>query len=204
MTDRPILFSGPMVRALLDGRKTQTRRIVNPQPSGGSTILVGRYEPAVVDRHGELQPGPEVFGAYDEDGEWGCVCPYGEPHGDRLWVRETWGTVKGNGIRVVYRADGDPPIDAHHGTPIPGRMVWTPSIHMPRIRSRITLAVTSVRVERLQEITEEDAKAEGVESGASWSSHRNEFVLLWNAINGSRATWASNPHVWVVGFEVVR
>src|SRR5687767_12087149 len=88
MKEHPIPFSGPMARAILEGRKTVTRRVVKPQPPDGvGRIYVGRYEPAIVDRHGELQPGPGIFGAYDEDGEWGARCPYGEP-GDRLWVRE--------------------------------------------------------------------------------------------------------------------
>lgn len=173
VTERPILFSGPMVRAILDGRKTQTRRVVKPQPpEGGGPITVERYEPAIVDRWGEIQPGPEIFGAYNE--EWGCVCPYGEP-GDRLWVRETWRPIfipacgendDAWSWTVKYAAGGDD----FATDDVPGD--WTypkqaergnvPGIHMPRWASRITLEVTGVRFERLQEITEDDAVREGV------------------------------------------
>ena len=104
MRERPILFSGPMVRALIEGRKTQTRRIVKPQPHEDcSAIEVGRYHPTVIDRHGDEQPGAEIFGAYSLDGDWGAKCPYGAP-GDRLWVKETFATTPD----TFYRATCDP------------------------------------------------------------------------------------------------
>lgn len=88
--ERPILFSGPMVRAILDGKKTQTRRIINPQPYEVSSVECGMYTPTRIDRHGEMYPGAEVFGVWsDTDEEWGVPCPYGQP-GDRLWVRESF------------------------------------------------------------------------------------------------------------------
>lgn len=161
-TWRPMLYSGPMVRAVLEHRKTKTRRVMKPQPPDVGRIFVGRYAPAVADAEGELQPGPEIFGAYDEDGEWGVRCPYGEP-GDRLWVRETFAWCNHEGeqpsdevlTHVLFRADGEArDVDS---------LRWTPSIYMPRQISRISLAVTSVGVERLHAITEDDARAEGVE-----------------------------------------
>lgn len=191
MKERPILFSSPMVKALLAGTKTQTRRLVKPQP------------------------GPELGetpGAAWNAGFVDVKCPYGQ-EGDRLWVREAWGFDSGvrgdfrplgrndlSGMdlltHTLYRADG-------------GKAPrWRPSIHMPRWASRITLEVTSVRVERLQDITEEDAKAEGVDSvpvadvprnGTLY--HRDDFAQLWDIINGSKAPWSSNPWVWVVGFR---
>lgn len=189
MADRPILFSAQMVRALLAGTKTQTRRAVKP-----------RKDP---DYGCQMAPG-EIAG--DEHPE--RLCPYGRP-GDRLWVRETWLTV--NGDDTFYRADylADPAGDRAHG------VAWTPSIHMPRARSRITLEVTGVRVERLQDISEEDARAEGVERSGecNWrdyldhphndfTSARRSYRSLWDSINGP-GSWDANPWVWVVEFRRV-
>jgi hypothetical protein len=221
--ERPILFSAPMVRALLEGRKTQTRRIVKPQPQEGvGEIYVGVYAPAIEDADGELQPGPDVFGAYDEDGEWGCRCPYGEP-GDRLWVRETWAPSirdpdsdmdhrTGDNCDAVHRATDDKAEWDHYASRPDGsgfditkvKPKWRPGIHMPKWACRLTLRVTLVRVERLQSITEEDARDEGARSNEvlDWT-HRDEFARLWDQLNGERAAWASDPWVWVVGFERV-
>lgn len=188
MMERPILFSGPMVRALLDGRKTQTRRVVKWR--GGLDML-------------------------------GLPCPYGEP-GDRLWVRETWAPRDSEAFlrheveadKLFYRAD-----DERHLL-TDGR--WRPSIHMPRWASRITLEVASVRVERVQDITDADALAEGVTNygddsqfppGFSMSTRaarkwrpRREFRDLWDSINGKRpgCAWSDNPWVWAVTFKVIR
>lgn len=197
--ERPILFSAPMVRAILDGGKTQTRRVVKKM----HVPALGR---------------PPADGA-----PW-----YAEP-GDRLWVRETYAlhhawdghppTAGGSASkRVWHRADAPNAID--------GRGRWRPSIHMPRWASRITLEVTSVRVERLQDITEEDARAEGVDwsrpepYGEKWddddredprevgyppagaSFARDNFRRLWSGINGPES-WDANPWVWVVGFRLV-
>lgn len=194
---RPILFSGPMVMAIREGRKTQTRRVVRPQPEEGWSILpdvsggwcamrtraVSHYPVAVADIH----------------------CPYGQP-GDRLWVRETF-RVEGcgdpactncdlNGCEhAVYRADCDHECNHDKSTK------WKPSIFMPRWASRITLEVKAVRVERLQEITEKDALAEGAHPGGFASRRAVPFFQqLWDTINGKKHPWASNPWVWVVSF----
>lgn len=193
MKERPILFSGPMVRAILDGRKTQTRR----------------------------------------------VNRFGVP-GDRLWVRETWADVEplpsrtpaydgarfavrpdGSSSELWYRADGEMGVTSLLFDDGPR---WRPSIHMPRWASRITLEIVDVRVERLHDITEEDARAEGVDwaspqpFGEKWDDDDREdprevgygsgsfaldnFRRLWSSINGSES-WAANPWVWRVEFRRV-
>lgn len=166
MKERPILFSGPMVRAILEGRKTQTRRVIKQQPPEDvAPITVSRYHPTIIDRHGDEAPGDEIFGAYSDDGDWGCKCPYGEP-GNHLWVRESfWGCdAPGFGDQpcVVYD-------DEWHGKeywpaeirPWARKFGRIPAIHMPRECSRITLEITGVRVQRIQSITHDDAIAEG-------------------------------------------
>jgi hypothetical protein len=222
MTERPILFSGPMVRAILEGRKTQTRRAMRPQPTEDFRVLaVEWYEPTVVDRHGEEQPGKEIFGVYGD--EEGYKCPYGAP-GDRLWVREAWAQrldrdhLDGAGLYAAgvreawYWADG------------PGRCCRTgcagaagrvrAARFMPRWASRIALDVTAIRVERLQAITLDDAKAEGVthyrcghpdcigpkgEPGLH-AGPRGAYMELWEDING-KGSWDTNPWVWVIEFK---
>lgn len=176
MDDRPILFSAPMVRALLNGTKTQTRRVVK------------RFEV----RAG--MPEPEMQSLLR-------CCPYGAP-GDRLWVRETWRerVPDQDGQTNDYRADhesGEDPCDVR----------WVPSIHMPRRASRITLELTGVRIERLQEISEADAKAEGCiapmyASEDADPSFAVAYRHLWEAINGAD-TWDTNPYVWCLDFRRV-
>lgn len=174
--ERPILFSAPMVRALLDGRKTMTRRIVKPQ----SRIVVHDNGQALTDR-GWL---PELDN------------PYGNV-GDRLWVRETFDAPPGsdNPGEVVYRADYD------HREP---QHTWQPSIFMPRWASRLTLEIESVRVERLQDISEADAHAEGVSiigpDGDHFEDYRDGFAWLWGKINGP-GSWDKNPWVWAISFR---
>lgn len=227
MTERPIIFSAEMVRAILDGRKTQTRRVMKVQPYPDSIVTVEHYHQTVIDRHGDMQPGPEIFGAHWDDGEFGCRCPYGAP-GDTLWVRETcWAESFGQGgDGVRYAADhawriientqeaseawcklaqygGDAALD--NQTNIGMRV---PSIHMPRWASRITLRITAVRVERLQDISEDDARAEGwpgpiTETGFPIASPLAWFANVWTSINGPGA-WEANPWVWVVAFERVK
>ena len=189
MKERPILFSAPMVRAILDGHKTQTRRVVKG-------VALAWLTP-----HGF---GKE-FVALPEN----QFCPYGYP-GDRIWVREThapqpdcWGAwdnwmlldKKGPKPIIHYAADGgDPWIDR-----------WRPSIHMPRWASRITLEVTGVRIERLNDISEEDANAEGVQHSLHLQGGRyasENYAHLWWQINGDGA-WELNPWVWVVEFRRV-
>jgi len=189
--ERPILFSAPMVRAILDGSKTQTRRIMKPQPTKDYvTFMPLSAELVGVTKHG---------GPIDNRG-W-LHCPYGRP-GDRLWVREkhaVWerdGWIEG-GVTITpsergvyYWADQG----AMHQV---GR--WTPSIHMPRWASRITLEVDSVRVERLQDISQADAFAEGIPKACD-NIAIDTYAALWQKINGP-GTWDANPWVWVITFK---
>jgi hypothetical protein len=191
-----------MVRAILEGRKTQTRRTVKPQPrvdaKGHFLWKDGNYGARL-----DGTPYTDAFIKYH--------CPYGAP-GDRLWVRETWGPRAGG---VVYRAD-EYRADGFVSCPDGGK--WRPSIHMPRWASRITLEIVSVRVERLRDISEEDAIAEGVEQSFdfNWPRWRNyeldgdgwlgapvdSYRTLWESINGP-GSWVANPWVWVVEFKRV-
>jgi hypothetical protein len=208
--EHPIIFSGESVRAILDGRKTQTRRVIKPQPPDDcGAVYVGVYAPTVIDRDGNEQPGPEVFGAYSGDGSWALRCPYGTV-GDRLWVRETWCQVDDmNGdAQVHYAADRE-------DIPPP----WRSPIHMPRWASRILLEITDLRVQRVQDISEADAFYEGVERlnlsptlidfGAGLvqvhpltSSYVDAFKTLWDTINAKRGYgWDANPWVWAITFK---
>lgn len=191
--ERPILFSAPMVRAILDDTKTQTRRVVKPRKD--------RYIGC------ELAPG-ELAGEVN-NGEF-ANCPYGRP-GDRLWVRETWAYDDEDG-EILYRADD---IDAtrnwdqqKHESGL-SKYKWRPSIFMPRVASRITLEITEVRVERLNSISEADAIAEGLirapygwwsgREGSSSPTPQGAYALLWQDINGPES-WSANPWVWVIEF----
>ena len=201
MKERPILFSAPMVRAILEGRKTQTRRVVKPQPTF--------YGPD--NMHVDWK-GNHYFSGYGFSEQ----CLYGLP-GDRLWVRETWASCEPTmfGLGAIYRAD--PMYDGC----APGDLAWKwkPSIHMPRWASRINLEIVSVRVERLQEISEEDAIAEGIRSWGEfgWENYmypagqsdflyfkspKESYRTLWESINGP-GSWDINPWVWVVEFRRV-
>lgn len=231
MTEKPILFSGPMVRAILAGQKTQTRRVVSDprnmiQKIGGS---------------GDVDNDPDAFGYFAEGrgfSGWMVLargvnesvgnnqdrcsipCPY---DADRLWVRETWRPVsasyEGECVRVRWAADGG---EATRVTSFSTaeRMLrvidkypsqWRPSIYCERWASRLLLRVESIRVERLQDISEEDARAEGVDWShppreAAYDRHaRDAFHRLWESINGERpgCSWEENPWVWVVTFSRV-
>jgi hypothetical protein len=201
--ERPILFSAPMVRAILDGRKTQTRRIVKPQPpamfSEGDVAAITNGARWAFSR--VYSPGRGV--AFPADPEPGFRCPYGLP-GDRLWVREAWQITGrlGTEYAVWYPAGGEAVgIDVGFEGPSPkwDAMIHDdrvrPSIHMPRWASRITLEVTGVRIERLQDISEADARAEGVVDTLA-------FEELWDSINGSGA-WDANPWCWCISFKRV-
>ncbi|HEX5750039.1 MAG TPA: hypothetical protein VFZ09_27665 [Archangium sp.] len=227
--ERPILFSGPMVRAILHGRKTQTRRVVKPQPPSMEAVrsLSGDgFSPHLMRDGTWTVAGPvwAVRKLLGTEPRW--RCPYGRP-GDRLWVRESWG-VLGN-IReasaedqftahVEYSADLAKRTMTVHMDQWRGsyerRGKWRPSIHMPRWASRITLEVTGVRVERLHDISEADAQAEGVvcenlglrgdvcrivTPSQHWKYH---FQNLWASIN-TLESWRANPWVWVVEFRRV-
>jgi hypothetical protein len=186
--ERPILFSSAMVRALLAGTKTQTRRALKVQPA--DTPHAGQ---ASRNRAGTR---PVFYAAWEKraaDGSTICICPYGVP-GDRLWVRESFAPLtKG----YAYRADqiwNAPPADR-----------WRPSIHMTRAASRITLEITDVRVERLQDISNADAIAEGIARGGPENPddiERNEYRALWESINGP-GSWDANPWVWCLSFRRV-
>jgi len=196
MKERPILFNGEMVRAILEGRKTQTRRVVKGNPGRLGFSPFACKEDDYLDEHGRQYS-----------------CPYGVS-GDRLWVRETWctNTSYNNwkprdlpvGCPIWYRAQADDDISK-----------WRPSIFMPRWASRINLEVKGVRVERVQDITEEGAMAEGVNANPYYMSDGTiddmmsisalaNFEHLWNSINAKRGYgWETNPWVWVVEFELL-
>lgn len=220
MTARPILFSAPMVRALLEGRKTQTRRTVTPSntyfdgsqwPRGMSELL--QWHAAWVDKGPSPagNPGPYLKVPRDH-GFVHRVYSKWQP-GDVLWVREAWRSddfSPDDVSRTIYAADV--PADVIQETR--GIVRARPSIHMPRCRSRLTLRITDVRVQRLHDISTEDAIAEGVEwtvpaidaSSARWvqnSVHIDRYARLWDEING-RGAWTTNPWIWALSFEVIR
>jgi len=186
MNERPILFSTPMVKAILDGRKTMTRRIVKPQPQYGVSQC----------------PYVKSGWAESNDNKKSCSCvpvqSYGQV-GYRLWVRETW--ALSNGI-YYYLANRESPIVEK----------WKPSIFMPRCASRITLEITNVRVERLQDISAPDCVNEGINTQGPYdvaiydefSSHSiAQFAYLWDSINSKKYPWASNPWVFAIEFKRV-
>jgi len=198
MKTKPILFSGAMVRALLAGTKTQTRRLLRTSPH-----VKGEPERAHAGCGGGwhfTRPG---------GCEWHVDCPYGVP-GDRLWVRESIELhhvdPETERAIVFYVADGAPCFAIDTWCWQRARL---PSIHMPFGVRRITLEVTDVRVERLMDISEDDARAEGVEPDfgnahtCASRDYRRTFERLWHEINGKRAPWESNPWVWVVSFKRV-
>lgn len=223
MKERPILFSAPMVRAILEGRKTQTRRALRDQ----SPIDLGAAKHGThlsrreVHDHGKLV-GHRMTPVH---------CPYGQP-GDRLWVRESWSV-----LYPQYIKDADEPTfykaDAKPGEALPP---WRPSIHMPRDRCRLVLVVIDVRVERVQNISEADCLAEGIQipmsaetkrpllritgpyppanyfptegmddaraAGKSSMWLRAHYASLWDSLNAIRGySWQTNPWVWVVEFK---
>lgn len=230
MKERPIIFTGQLVRAILDGSKTQTRRVVKFRDEGPVTQLTCHDRPYVGSKR------EDVWWNADHEVEVGIYveqdihCPYGVP-GDRLWVKETWqacaadGTPfpkdfpslrDGAGVYCAYRAStGDKGFGLYDKMPS-----WRSARYMFRWASRITLELTDVRVERVQEISEEDARAEGImavsdemkndacrqasyDGGAS-SGSRGYFSQLWNSINAKRGYgWDANPYVWVLGFKTI-
>jgi hypothetical protein len=226
--EKPIIFSTEMIRAILKGQKTQTRRVIKPQPPDYVDRLCGPglYEPAIVNKNGELAPGEPVYGIYDEWGEWGVKCPYGQP-GDTLWVRETWNTSENVRPPIndpfIYRADFNEYGITKWDTK------WKPSIHMPREAARIFLRVNNIRVEKLQDITEADARVEGIlaingfllDHSSEWCKYTvmaaatqgrdrpgvadsiGGFAYIWDRINAKRGYgWRTNPWVWVIEFEI--
>ncbi len=216
--ERPILFSGPMVRAFLEDRKTNTRRVIQYPRHTGAFVLMETSA-------GSWWPYVSMDGESTDDGT-GCEtpmnCPYGKP-GDRLWVKETYfswrcKTYTSQGMtegpeQCVYAADG--------GTLLNGAK-WRPSIFMFRRFSRITLEITNVRVQRLQEITEEDAQAEGalfhdgggighsgwrhdINHGFVYANARTSFAKLWDSLNAKRGFgWDKNPWLWALTLRRVK
>lgn len=204
MKDHPIIFSGEMVKAILEGRKTQTRRVIK-LPGDARDV---RYwdTPTHRPQAGYADPGVNYW---TTEGNHIDACPYGFP-GDWLWVRETWAMSDCN---VRYRADGEWE-DEEREMGYNAR--WRPSIHLPRIFSRITLEIVSVRVERVQDIERDDAKAEGVSGVWEWMGQNDKkpfergalnpyvenYSVLWDSINAKRGYgWDANPWVWVIEFK---
>lgn len=216
MTDRPILFSAPMVRAILEGRKTQTRRIFKPRGFDFYT------HPISGDRYDEYQPYRD--GTWDESRIIGsgsmAAFGWGEGlysylpcyPGDRLWVKETWRSTPAYDDLAPSKMGGDEPLNYLADD---GYFNWAEadggkhgktrvSIHMPRWASRLTLTVTDVRVERLQDISEADAVAEGIPADYLEHIHGpHGFRDLWDSINGKRegASWEANPWVVAISFD---
>ncbi|MJQ01232.1 hypothetical protein DN101_22480 [Salmonella enterica subsp. enterica] len=210
MKERGMIFNAEMVRAILDSRKTQTRRPVKPQPE-------------LTERSGFSWNGV-VFGSGSDDRETNrnfahVKCPFGKP-GDRIWVRETWAEAGASAPDLkLYRANYPAHVPTHYENVPPAEDVrWTPSIHMPRWASRITLEIIDVRVERLHSISERDALREGLfqlpasgryclQPGMQYfgmASHNAKEVYswLWASIYGEES-WAANPWVWVIEFKRV-
>lgn len=209
MKERPILMCGEMVRATLEDRKTRTRRVVNLDVAGDFEDGIPTEGQMVCDKDGDYWPALD----------W---CPYGKP-GDRLWVRETFAIECNDGYQDLY-TDPDKPLGPVKRVSVCGNeyfecpryrasepdtilgddedgMKWRPSIFMPRWASRILLEITEVRVQRLQEITEEDAQREGCPMSSPLTMPQFWFEDLWDKLNKKRGFgWDKNPWVWVVGF----
>ena len=206
MKERGMIFNGEMVRAILGGRKTQTRRIVKPQPE--------------LTKNSGFSWNGALYGAGSDDRETNrnfahIKCPHGKP-GDRIWVRETWAEAGAGAPDLkLYRANYPAHVPTHYENVPPAEDVrWTPSIHMPRWASRILLEITDVRVERLNDISEEDARAEGIIDGGCLNCGEPEpcgcanpepdatdaFAYLWQSIYGQE-NWNANPWVWVIEFK---
>jgi len=234
--ERPILFSGEMVRAILDGRKTQTRRVMKPQPpncKGRWAYIASSTERSEVGKFRYSWPDDDGNAFTSRGRESGVAfrCPFGAV-GDRLWVREKWSTWNDeqNALMILYGADDEAKLVIDDGArqkwlsgdvefnPLKHsseEVKWKPSIHMPRWASRITLEICGVRVERLNDISEADAMAEGIATSSNGVYYMDysrgianackpefSFMTLWKSINGPNS-WAANPWVWVMEFKKV-
>jgi hypothetical protein len=197
MKERPILFSGEMVRAILEDRKTQTRRMLKKQPVD---II-----PARGDEEGKIwfTLRERMENIDDQRGDV-IRCRYGLP-GDLLWVRETWAGDDWHGY--AYKATM--PDALPFGEEVTFR-TWKSPYHMRREASRISLEITNVRVERLKQITMSDCMAEGIEvSNSHWNWGGSKLYIdryrnLWDSLNGKKFPWESNPWVWVIEFKRVQ
>ncbi len=211
MKETGLMFKAPLVRAILSGQKTQTRRLVEPQPAPRQGMVNAAYcgHPTIW-----LPDGP-VDAETDPAKEWSC--PFGKL-GDRIYVRETVRSCR------AYEVQGYPPSEWGNkpiwfeadGAPPGAASAWatkaTPAIHMPKWSARIWLEITGVRVERLQSISEADARSEGITDGGCMCcgnpepcdcatpspSSRESFAHLWESTGGD---WAANPWVWVIDFK---
>ena len=214
MAFHPILFTGEMISANLEGRKTQTRRVVMPQPSEEWTPHSWGDVHKLV--NGEPDPDKVIgWGPSNDDGSEAHRCPYGKP-GDVLWARETWARGPGGSREYVYLATVK---DGHHPP------AWKPSIYMPKWACRLWCRIESIRVERVQDISEEDAAAEGVAVpwvGGAWpwiakistpwrfigqadNSPKLLYSHLWDSINAKRGFgWKANPWVWAIKYTVLK
>lgn len=198
MAIKPILFNTEMVRAIMDGRKSCTRRLVKPQPDEKHAFTLG----FVIDSTEKKKVGCFEFGINEYGGSMQCAKPPYQP-GDILYVRETWCKYDDDhiidGRKYAYKADASP-ISEEARKKFGYR--WRPSIHMPKEAARIWLKVTDVRVERLQDMTDDDAEAEGF---TDYTSTALGFAYTWDhTIKKSdfdRYGWAANPWVWVIQFE---
>lgn len=220
--DRPIIFDGESVRAILAGTKTQTRRVVKPQPTltpcGGLDFPSPGLSIPQAFGGGRL-PLDNCFGNGLPSRTEDQCCPYGRP-GDELWVRETWAVEDASKLKLPEYCGGGNPDWIYYRDPvhIGTGLTWRSPIHMPRWASRITLRVTDVRVERVQEITKEGAKAEAypmprlqrtayeARQGKETvpDDERGDFRYFWDRSNANRGFgWDVNPWVWVVSFERV-
>ncbi|WP_165707488.1 hypothetical protein [Pectobacterium polaris] len=202
-----------MVRAILNGRKTQTRRIIKNQPFDRSQY---RHDHQIEIISGRAENGDEVDGLYaytkSTGGTWSAKCPFGQP-GDRLWVRETSGlqvrrdALGGTGEFRVYRASNP---DAIRFTTASGKIYqikWIPSIHMPRYASRILLEITDVRVERLKHIPRDGIIAEGYPAERATDGGEYDPLLwyrdLWESLYGE-GSWQANSWIWVIEFKQIK
>lgn len=210
--ERPILFSAPMVRAILEGRKTATRRALNAQALKNIGYGVQLGECHELPSDGPLHPNS--IGYYTD------FCPFGRP-GDRLWVRETFIDLRGTGVehrpdpngplqRYAYAADCRPGSHSDEARKDFG-LKYKPSIHMPRAACRILLEITEVRVERLQDISRADIRAEGLQCPPELASddvspnYRDWYPAAWRELwESTGGDWNANPWVWVVEFKRVR
>jgi len=229
MGEHPIIFSTEMVRAILDGRKTKSRRIIMPQPEdedGYRFWWKGDWDTrggprAGVCTHGSPGNG-EATWTLKEIAEY---CSYGQV-GDRLWVRETWGSLDADhprckdgrkpkqGDRLVYRANPADDYQWGAGKPSQGSFCWRPSIHMFRWAARIFLEITNIRVERVQDISLKDVISEGIkdtnkcvynDDNVFKCNHHDtldKFKNLWDSLNAKRGySWDKNPWCWVIEFK---
>lgn len=221
MKERPILFSAPMVRAILEGRKTMTRRALKHQPHKAAMLREVIFPPETV-KLSCKQPADSTYAGFDLSGKGTSSlayykCPYGTI-GDRLWVKETFcigRVVSGEDDQDgwwVEQTINDKDVLPKEAMIAEGIGIedvkWKPSIFMPRSASRITLEITGVRVERLQQITKEDIWDEGVtesevvgDEREAYESWHRPFIRLWDSINKKTHPWESNPWVWVVEFS---